>query len=883
MSNPQPIRILLLEDSPSDARLVQGALAGASGENFEVTWIDRLDTAIEKLLEIPFDIGLIDLGLPDSLGKDTYLNIIKTVPRLPLIVLTGIADETLGAEAIRNGVQDYIAKGSVDGKAMARSIRYAIERKQAKESEESLKKELERHTAELEAANKNLRESRQAALNLLEDADSARKQAQRAAAELELDIADRKKAERELVRSREEWVETFNAIPDHIAILDEKHRIVRANKAMANRLGISSEKIPGLPCYKCVHGAGEPIKACPHSLMLNDHKQHIAEIHEDALGGDFLVSVTPIFDETGQLKGGVHVARDITERKKKEEDLQKLNQTLKAHNKSSQAMMRALDEDQYLKEVCRIITEDCGHMMVWIGYAENDDGKSVKPVASAGFEEGYLERLGITWADNERGRGPTGTAIRTGKPSGCRNMLTDPAFKPWREEAMKRGYASSLVLPLLTGKKAFGAMTIYSKEPDSFTADETALLTDLSDDLAYGILTIRLQKARALAEETVRKERNFSNAVIQTTSGLIIGMDPEGRIQLFNHACEKITGYTFNELKGKPFWDYLLLPEEMDAVKEVFKGIKDGKITAESEFENYWKTKGGSRRFIRWANSALKDASGNVELIIGTGIDMTDDKENRARIDELNSFLMQKTTDLLYANKELETFSYSVSHDLRSPLRAIKGFSTILLKDYSNNLDADGQDFLNRIKGGADRMSDLIDDMLSLAKISRDEMDPKEIDLSDVVESIVSELRQAEKDRNVEAIITKGLKAHCDARLMHIALSNLIGNAWKYSSRTPYAVIEFGTVEKNEETVFFVRDNGAGFDMAHAKKLFTPFQRLHSDSHFTGTGIGLAIVNKVILRHGGRIWGEGETGKGATFYFTLHGGRNIQARFPVSI
>jgi PAS domain S-box-containing protein len=869
MSTLQSIKILLLEDSPSDARLVQGALAGASGENFEVTWIDRLDTAIEKLLEIPFDIGLIDLGLPDSMGKHTYLSVMKAAPTLPLIVLTGFADETLGAEAIRDGVEDYLVKGSVDGKAMVRSIRYAIERKQSKEASEKLQKELEKHAGELEAANISLRESRRAALNLIEDADKARKEAQGISAELERDVVERKKTERELVSSREEWVETFNVIPDLIAILDDKHRIVRVNKAMADGLGISQEQAPGLPCYKCVHNAKEPTKTCPHSLMLNDRKQHIAEIHEDALGGDFLVSVTPIFDETGQLKGGVHVARDITERKKKEEDLQKLNQTLKAHNKSSQAMMRALDEDKYLKEVCRIITEDCGHMMVWIGYAENDDGKSVKPVASAGFEEGYLERLGITWADNERGRGPTGTAIRTGKPSGCRNMLTDPAFKPWREEAMKRGYASSLVLPLLTGKKAFGAMTIYSKEPDSFTADETALLTDLSDDLAYGILTIRLQKARALAEETVRKERNFSNAVIQTTSGLIIGMDPEGRIQLFNHACEKITGYTFNELKGKPFWDYLLLPEEMDAVKEVFKGIKDGKITAESEFENYWKTKGGSRRFIRWANSALKDASGNVELIIGTGIDMTDDKENRARIDELNSFLMQKTTDLLYANKELETFSYSVSHDLRSPLRAIKGFSTILLKDYSNNLDADGQDFLNRIKGGADRMSDLIDDMLSLAKISRDEMDPKEIDLSDVVESIVSELRQAEKDRNVEAIITKGLKAHCDARLMHIALSNLIGNAWKYSSKTPNAVIEFGAMEKNGENIFFVRDNGAGFDMAHAKKLFTPFQRLHSDSHFTGTGIGLAIVNKVILRHGGRIWGEGETGKGATFYFTL--------------
>ena len=354
---------------------------------------------------------------------------------------------------------------------------------------------------------------------------------------------------------------------------------------------------------------------------------------------------------------------------------------------------------------------------------------------------------------------------------------------------------------------------------------------------------------------------------------MIVGLDPNGRIQLFNNACEKSTGYTFDELRGKPFWDYLLLPEEMDAVKGVFKEIKEGKITAEMEFENYWKTKDGSQRFIRWANSALKDASGNVELIIGTGIDMTEDKENRARIEELNTFLMHRTTDLLAANKELETFSYSVSHDLRSPLRAIKGFSTILLKDYSNNLDADGQDFLNRIKGGADRMSDLIDDMLSLAKISRDEMDPKEIDLSDVVESIVSELRQAEKDRNVEAIIAKGLKAHGDARLMHIALSNLIGNAWKYSSKTPNAVIEFGAMEKNGETIYFVRDNGAGFDMAHAKKLFVPFQRLHSDSHFSGTGIGLAIVNKVIQRHGGSVWGEGEIEKGATFYFTVSFGK----------
>jgi len=285
--------------------------------------------------------------------------------------------------------------------------------------------------------------------------------------------------------------------------------------------------------------------------------------------------------------------------------------------------------------------------------------------------------------------------------------------------------------------------------------------------------------------------------------------------------------------------------EEMDAVKGVFKSIKDGKKPRRKwNFENYWKTKNGSRRFIKWANSALKDVGGNVELVIGTGIDVTEDMENRARIDELNSFLMQRTTDLMSANKELEAFSYSVSHDLRTPLRAIMAFCTILLEDYSDKLDAEGQGFLSRIKISTDRMNELIDDILSLAKISREEMHPKEIDLSAVAGSIVNELQQGEKRRKVEAVIAEGLRAYGDARLMHVALSNLIGNAWKYSSKTPDAVIEFGKMERNGEKVYYVRDNGAGFDDAHAKKLFKPFQRLHSESQFPGTGIGLAIVDK---------------------------------------
>jgi len=215
------------------------------------------------------------------------------------------------------------------------------------------------------------------------------------------------------------------------------------------------------------------------------------------------LSVMPGYEQT--LKKVLVTFIDITESKQKEKELHKLNHTLKALGKSSQSMLRAKNEAEYLEEVCKIVAEDCGYAMVWIGFAEEDEGKTITPVAYAGFEKRYLETLNITWADTERGQGPTGMAIRTGKVCSCRNMLTDPKFKPWREEAIKRGYASSVVLPLLAYGKAFGAINIYSKEPDSFSDDEVNLLSELANDLAYGITTIRLHLAQTKAEEQLRQ------------------------------------------------------------------------------------------------------------------------------------------------------------------------------------------------------------------------------------------------------------------------------------------------------------------------------------------------------------------------------------------
>jgi PAS domain S-box-containing protein len=228
---------------------------------------------------------------------------------------------------------------------------------------------------------------------------------------------------------------------------------------------------------------------------------------------------------SGQLAA---VFTDITERRKHQLELQRMNRTLHARAASDAALMRAADEQAFLDEVCRIVVDECGYAMVWIGMAEDGGARRVRPVASAGFEDGYLETLGITWADDELGRGPTGTAIRTGKWSRCRNMLTDPAFEPWRAEALSRGYASSLALPLSSDGKAFGALTVYSRHPESFPVDEVALLTDIADDLAYGITAIRMRRAHQQAEEQARRRAEELDAVFSAITDAVVVTDERG-------------------------------------------------------------------------------------------------------------------------------------------------------------------------------------------------------------------------------------------------------------------------------------------------------------------------------------------------------------------
>ncbi len=244
-------------------------------------------------------------------------------------------------------------------------------------------------------------------------------------------------------------------------------------------------------------------------------------------------------------------------------------------------------------------------------------------------------------------------------------------------------------------------------------------------------------------------------------------------------------------------------------------------------------------------------------------------REANAKLQRMNDALVRQKEAMEVVNKELEAFSYSVSHDLRAPLRSIDGFSQALLEDYADTLDDEGRKYLRYVRESAQEMARLIDGLLSLSRVTRAGLRRAEVDLAALARRVVERARAADPKRRVEVSIPEGLPATGDPALLDVVLVNLIGNAWKFTSRRAVAHIEVGARSQRGRTVYFVRDDGAGFDMAHAGKLFGAFQRLHASREFEGTGIGLATVQRIVHRHGGEVWAEGEVGVGATFYFTL--------------
>lgn len=369
----------------------------------------------------------------------------------------------------------------------------------------------------------------------------------------------------------------------------------------------------------------------------------------------------------------------------------------------------------------------------------------------------------------------------------------------------------------------------------------------------------------------LEKSNKMLQSIVENVPVMIFMKNAQNlRFELFNKAGQQITGYSDTELLGKN--DYDLFPNEQAR----FFIDKDRETLQQKSLvdipEEPIQAKNGTIRILHTRKVPVLNEQGNPVYLLGVSEDITEYRQAQEHIRTLNEQLQQQVQNLNALNKELEAFSYSVSHDLRAPLRTIDGFSQAVLEDYDDKLDEDGKRYLNRIREGSQQMAQLIDDMLNLSRLTRGEIHKETVDLSEMASVIAADLHRNEPNRHVDFVIQEGLVADADKRLIQAVLQNLLGNAWKFTSHHASALIEFGSFQQDGQpvqTVYFIRDNGAGFDMAYADKLFGVFQRLHDTTEFAGTGVGLASVQRIIHRHGGEIWAKGAVEQGATFYFTL--------------
>lgn len=416
-------------------------------------------------------------------------------------------------------------------------------------------------------------------------------------------------------------------------------------------------------------------------------------------------------------------------------------------------------------------------------------------------------------------------------------------------------------------------MLLNARQIERGKGKERIILLAIEDITERKEIEAGLEKTRKeleIMKKSADEALEYADSTINTIREPLIVLDQDLKVVSASRSFYEVFKVEPIETVGQLVYDLGNRQWDIPTLRELLEDVLPKKAVFD-DYEVDHEFAAIGRRVMLLNARQIKRGTGKERIILLAIEDITERKTVELALKASRELLAHRSAELEIANKELEAFAYSVSHDLRAPLRTLDGFSLAMLEDYNDTLDVTGKDYLQRIRGASQHMANLIDDMLKLSRITRVEMKYETVNLSSLAMTIMNELQSTQPNRLVTLKVADRLIVNGDPHLLRILLDNLLGNAWKYTSRHPSACIEVGSMVENGKTVYFVKDDGAGFDMSYADKLFSPFNRLHTADEFPGTGIGLATSQRIVIRHGGAIWAKGGVEEGATIFFTLNG------------
>ena len=570
----------------------------------------------------------------------------------------------------------------------------------------------------------------------------------------------------------------------------------------------------------------------------------------------------PIKSPEGTVVRLVGALLDITERKQTEDNLARLNRTLQTLYQCNQALVHATDESELLQAVCRILVDVSRLRMAWVGYRELDQEKTVRPVAQAGYEHGYVESVKATWAETERGQGPIGIAIRTGKPFWTKNIEIDPHIGPWRVEAVKRGYGSCIALPLMADGEPFGALTLYAAEPNAFNECTIEHFTELADNLAYGVMALRTRGERERAEKELQKQTAYLDELFELAPEAIVLRDVHNRVVRINREFTRLFGYTSEEFVGRPFAK-LITPDELRNEAKGYGYLLDRGQRVEAE--TIRQRKDGTRFQVSFVAAPVSVSGGQI-AVYAIYRDITERKQAEAALREAQTELAHVTRVTTMGE-----LAASIAHEVNQPLAAVVTNANACLRWLAGgtpNLE-EAREAVERIIRDGKRAGGVIGRIRALVKKNGTEQ--ASLDINEAVQEVVG-LIQSEIQKNgvvlrmqlaADVLPVLGDRVQLQQVIINLVMNGIEAMA-SVTDRSRELFIR-SRQHESDKVLVAVQDSGIGIDRQNLEKIFDAFYTTKPQ----GMGMGLAISRSIVENHGGRLWATANEDRGATFQFTL--------------